>query len=84
MTENSSRPTASENEPRSSGGRAFGQAGSDGVGLPVPAAVLGVPAAGLFGGVPQLVEIGAAALLAAGVVSGLVGGGDQPAGDREW
>nr|AHE40433.1 hypothetical protein pFRL6_346 [Streptomyces sp. F12] len=58
-------------------GGAFGQAGGDGVGLPVPAAVLGVPAAGLVGGVPQLVEVGAADLLAAGVVGGLVGGGDS-------
>ncbi|MFC5723031.1 hypothetical protein ACFP1Z_22955 [Streptomyces gamaensis] len=62
------------------GGPVF-QAGGDGVGPPVPAAVFGVPAAGLIGGVSQFVQIKAADLRQAAVMGGAVGGGDEPAGD---
>lgn len=63
-------------------GRALAQAGGDRTGLPVSAAIPGVPVPGLVGGLAELVEVGLADTLSAEVVGGLVGRGDQPAGHR--
>ncbi|MEU1023314.1 alpha/beta hydrolase, partial [Streptomyces sp. NPDC005904] len=53
----------------------------EGVGPPVPAPEPGVPAAGVVGGLTQFVEVGPADLPAAAAFRGVVGGGDEPAGD---
>ncbi|MEV0938624.1 hypothetical protein ACIBMX_47080 [Streptomyces phaeochromogenes] len=59
------------------------EAVGDGVGLPVPAAVFGVPAAGIASGLAQFVEVCAADLLASVAFGGLVGRGDEPSGDGD-
>ncbi|MEU1075248.1 MULTISPECIES: hypothetical protein [unclassified Streptomyces] len=64
-------------------GSAAFEAVGDGVRLPVPPAVLGVPAAGIVGGVPQFVQVGPADLARALMVGPFVGGADQPTGDGD-